>query len=134
VAGGPQTLNVTATDKTGPNLSNCSSPNHTAVSTNPAAMSYATDDKSGPVGYVKLTASGPNGSTNCPAGSGVADANSVARSNYCYSVNVGLDQPLALKPWNTPSIVLRFASKSTRKGGPEPPTSTARSSATRAGR
>ena len=40
-----------------------------------------------------------------------------ARGNYCYSVNVGLDQPLALKPWNTPSIVLRFASKAARKGG-----------------
>jgi len=32
-------------------------------------------------------------------------------------VAVGLDQPLALKPWNSPSIVLRFGSKSTRKGG-----------------
>ena len=30
---------------------------------------------------------------------------------------MGLDQPLALKPWNSPSIVLRFASKAARKGG-----------------
>ena len=80
-------------------------------------MSYATDDSSGPVGYVKLTASGPNGATTCPAGTGVVDANSTPRGNYCYSVAVGLDQPLALKPWSSPSIVLRFASKSTRKGG-----------------
>ena len=57
-----------------------------------AAMSYATDDNSGPVGYVKLTASGPNGSTELPRReSAVADANSTPRGNYCYSVNVGLD-------------------------------------------
>jgi len=51
VAGGPAKLSLTASSKTGPNLSNCSSPNH-ADSASPAAMSYATDDKSGPVGYV----------------------------------------------------------------------------------
>jgi hypothetical protein len=84
----------------------------------PAAVPYSTDDASGPVGYVKLLATGQNtGSTTCPLGSAVVDANSVERGNYCYSVAVGLDQPLALKPWNSPSIVLRFASKSTRKGG-----------------
>ena len=52
-----------------------------------------------------------------PPGATVADANSTPRGNYCYSVNVGLDQPLALKPWNSPSIVLRFGSKAARKGG-----------------
>ena len=80
-------------------------------------MSYATDDNSGPVGYVKLTASGPNGRRPARPGAGVSDANSTPRGNYCYSVNVGLDQPLALKPWSTPSIVLRFGSKAARKGG-----------------
>ena len=42
----------------------CSSPNSGTFGK--AAMAYATDDNSGPVGYVKLTASGPNGSTSAP--------------------------------------------------------------------
>ena len=113
VASGPQVLSLSWSDKT--SGSSCGSP---ATGTfGAAAMSYGTDDNSGAVGYVKLTASGPNGATTCPAGSGVADANSTPRGNYCYTVAVGLDQPLALKPWSSPSIVLRFASKSTRKGG-----------------
>jgi len=81
-------------------------------------MSYSSDDPAGPVGYMKLTATGPNaGSTACPLGSTVADGNSVERGNYCYSVAVGLDRPLALKPWNSPDLVIRFASKAARKGG-----------------
>ena len=111
--GGPNVLTLGWQDKT--SGTSCSSPN--TGNFGKAAMAYATNDNSGPVDYVKLTASGPNGSTSCPAGSGVADANSTARGYYCYSVNVGLDQPLALKPWNSPSIVLRFGSKAARKGG-----------------
>jgi Flp pilus assembly protein TadG len=116
VAGGHQKVDLTAVSKTGPNLSNCSNPNH-SVSAAPAAMSYATDDSSGPIGYINLTAMGPNPGTSCPAGSTVVDAHSTKRGNHCYSVVVGLDQPLAQKSWDTPPIVLRFASKSTRKGG-----------------
>jgi Flp pilus assembly protein TadG len=83
--------------------------------TAPAAMSYGTDDNSGPIGYLHLDATGTG--MSCPAGTSVADPHSVPKENYCYSVVVGLDQPLAQKPWSSPSIVLRFASKSTRKGG-----------------
>jgi Flp pilus assembly protein TadG len=114
VAGGHQTVDVTAADKTGGVLTNCNNRNHSDAAT---AMSYATDDSSGPVGYINLTAQGPNPGTGCPAGSGVADPHSTWRGNYCYSVVVGLDQPLAQKSWDTPPIVIRFASKSTRKGG-----------------
>jgi Flp pilus assembly protein TadG len=113
-ASGPQPLSLSWVTKTTGGTS-CSGT--ISGSFGRSTMVYSTDDNSGPVGYVKLTATGPNGSTACPGGAGVADANSTARGNYCYSVAVGLDQPLALKPWNSPSIVLRFASKSTRKGG-----------------
>ena len=114
VAGGPQVLSLGWVTKVSAGT-NC---NGTISGTfGKAAMSYATDDNSGPIGYVKLTAMGANASTACPAGTTVIDANSTPRGNYCYSVNVGLDQPLALKDWSAPSIVLRFGSKSTRKGG-----------------
>ena len=63
--GGPQVLTSSWEDKT--SGTSCSSPNTGTFGK--AAMAYATDDNSGPVGYVKLTASGPNGSTICPAGS-----------------------------------------------------------------
>ena len=115
VAGGPQVLSLGWVTKVGGTATNCNGT--ISGSFGKAAMSYATDDNSGPVGYVKLQAMGPNGSATCPAGTTVIDANTTPRGNYCYSVNVGLDQPLALKDWSAPSIVLRFGSKSTRKGG-----------------
>ena len=54
-------------DRTKTSGTNCSSPPNSGTF-GTAAMSYATDDNSGPVGYVKLTASGPNVTTGCPAG------------------------------------------------------------------
>jgi Flp pilus assembly protein TadG len=115
VASGPNTLTLGFVTKFPAIGSNCSG--SVSGSFGRSSMVYSTDDKSGPVGYVKLTANGPNATTACPSATGVADANSTYRGNYCYSVAVGLDQPLAAKPWDTPPIVLRFASKSTRKGG-----------------
>ena len=64
VAGGPQVLTLSWQDKT--SGTSCSNPNSGTFGK--AAMSYATDDNSGPVGYVKLTASGPNGSTTARPG------------------------------------------------------------------
>jgi Flp pilus assembly protein TadG len=115
VASGPNPLTLGFVTKFPAIGTNCSG--SVSGSFGRSSMVYSTDDNSGPVGYVKLTANGPNGTTACPSATGVADANSTYRGNYCYSVAVGLDQPLALKPWSSPSIVLRFASKSTRKGG-----------------
>ncbi len=120
--GGPQILNLTYRNKTAPlppaaGSQNCNSPNNSGALASPGAMSYSANDASGPVGFVKLTATGPNGSTSCPGGSTVSDANSVERGNFCYTVAVGLDRPLALVPWSTPSLVMRFASKAARKGG-----------------
>jgi Flp pilus assembly protein TadG len=114
-AAGPQGLTLSWSDK--PTGTSCSSPTNSGTF-GKAAMSYSSDDPAGPVAYMKLTATGPNaGSTACPLGSTVVDGNSVERGNYCYSVAVGLDRPLALKPWNSPDLVIRFASKEARKGG-----------------
>jgi hypothetical protein len=113
--GGHQALALTASDKTSGNANNCNNRNNSR-SANPAAVPYATDDASGPVGYLKLTpAEGPNVGTACPAGSSLADPNSVARGNYCYTVVAGLEKPLQVQPWNYPNLTLRFASKSQRK-------------------
>ena len=87
-AGGPQALTLGWVTKTGGTPTNCNGT--ISGSFGKAGMSYATDDPSGPVGYVKLTATGPNVTTGCPAGPSVVDANSTQRGNYCYSVNVGL--------------------------------------------
>jgi hypothetical protein len=86
----------------------------------PATVPYSADDASGPVEYVRLSAStnvDAQPDVSCTPGSGVTDPNSVPRGNYCYTVSVGLDQPLAAKPYDSPDIVLRFASKAARKGG-----------------
>ena len=128
VASGPQVLSLSWKDKT--SGTSCSSPNSGSFGT--AAMSYATDDSSGPVGYVKLTASGQ--SATCPGGAGVVDANSTSRGNYCYSVVVGLDQPLVLKTGATPASSCASRASRRARAVPGPPTSTGRSSAMRAGR
>ena len=115
VAGGPQVVTISGwTTKT--SGTSCSSPpNSGAFGT--VGMSYATDDNSGPVGYVSLAGLGPNVTAGCPAGGTAPFPNSVAKNYWCYSTYVGLDQPLGLRNWDTPPVVLRFASKSTRKGG-----------------
>ena len=95
VVGGPQVLTLGWVGQA-LRLRTATAPS--AAGLRPAAMAYGTDDNSGPVGYVKLEASGPNGSTTVPGrGDAVSDANSIPRGNYCYSVKVGLDEPLALK-------------------------------------
>ena len=112
VADGPQVLSLSYFDKTAG--TNCNNSGANQGSFGPSAMSYSADDPAGPVGYVKLGA-GPT--TTCSGGTAQVDANSVPRGTHCYSVAVGLDRPLALKPWNSPNLVLRFASKAARKDG-----------------
>ena len=109
--GGPHMLTLSWQDKTGAELQQPQQPEpsarppwRTRRTTIPARSATSSSRRRG------RTARPP-----APRGAGVADANSTARGNYCYSVNVGLDQPLALKPWNSPSIVLRFG----EQGGPQ---------------
>jgi hypothetical protein len=114
VASGPQVLTLNWSDKT--SGTSCSGGN--SGSFGPATMAYSLDDVAGPVGYMSVTsASGPNVTTSCPQGSSAADPHSVARGNSCVIVDVGLTKPLAVQPWNFPTLVLRFASKSARKNG-----------------
>ena len=77
-----------------------------------AAAPYVADAASGPVDYLKLSA------TDLGSGAVQADANSVPKGkDYLYTVAVGLEQPLRLLPATTDPILLRFASKADRKSG-----------------
>lgn len=78
---------------------------------NPVAAAYVADDASGPVEYLRLTAT--TFAANCVGGTSVANANSVPKGqNYCYTVAVGLQKPLRLVPPTEDPFLLRFASKS----------------------
>lgn len=95
------------------NTANGTCRNNTDVSysfPNPVAAGYVADDASGPVEYLKLTATYFSG--GCGAGSPVPDANSVPKGTYCYTVAVGLQRPLRLVPATNDPFLLRFASKS----------------------
>jgi hypothetical protein len=78
---------------------------------NPVSAAWAANSASGPVQYLKLTAQ--TFTASC-AGT-VADANSVPKGkDYCYTVAVGLQQPLILQPATNDPILLRFGNKSNR--------------------
>ena len=72
------------------------------------AASYAADDASGPLEYVRLTGSDPN-----PPYPPTIDANSRnIGSNHNVLVTVGLNKPIQLTDPLLPPFLLRFASKS----------------------
>jgi Flp pilus assembly protein TadG len=111
-ASGRNTVNIGWSVKD-QNTSNSTCKNSDAASGtfNKAAAPYVADDASGPVDYLRLTAT--TNIPDCATGGFVADANSVSKGKtYCYKVAVGLQPPLRLQPATNDPILLRFASKS----------------------
>jgi hypothetical protein len=69
------------------------------------AAPYVANAASGPVKYMKLTATLTDGTP-------VTDANSVEKDNYLYRITVGIPKPLSIANYADPPLLLRMASPS----------------------
>ncbi len=113
-AGGPQAVSLNWKDQASGN--NCSSQASGGFPA-PAAVAYSARRRRRAGGYVHLTATRPNGATYLPRWRQRRRCELGRTRQLLLRRRRGLQQPLALKPWNSSDILLRFASKSARKGG-----------------
>lgn len=107
--GGRQQVNLSGTS--GPrNQTQCGNPSQqpNRFTRNKVAAPFVSNNQSGPVQYLRLTAT--------LGAVPVADANSVEKNDpaqeYLYTVTVGLPRPLSVEDYDEPPLVLRMASVS----------------------
>jgi hypothetical protein len=103
---GRQTVNLSGTS--GPrNATVCGNPSQqpNSFSRPKVAAAFVSNNASGPIQYLKLTATYPD---NVPVG----DANSIETGDYNYTVTVGLPKPLSVSNYDDPPLLLRMASPS----------------------
>jgi Putative Flp pilus-assembly TadE/G-like len=104
---GRQELSLSFTS--GPrNATQCGNPSQqpNSGSMGVVAAPYVANIPSGPLQYLKLTA------TLASTGAPVPDANSVEKENYRYIITVGLPKPLSIDNYTDPPVLLRFGSTS----------------------